>query len=194
MIEDTPKNGRPSKFNEPIKEKICELIRQGETQEGVAIRCGITDRTLRRWLAKGAKAEEGEFADFYCKFQIAIQDSRKALLDKIDKGDWEIKREKDANGNVIRSTEIHRQFWHTAAWLLERRFPEQYNKSYNLNVNTDWRKELQEFGLDPESALDVAGRVFNLMKTHFNEILEMLDMMESQIELSQTTPLQELEN
>ena len=44
------------------------------------------------------------------------------------------------------------------------------------------------------SALDVAGRVFNLMKTHFNEILEMLDMMESQIELSQTTPLQELEN
>ena len=79
LIDDTPKNGRPSKFNEPIKEKICELIRQGETQEGGAIRCGITDRTLRRWLAKGAKAEEGEFADFYCKFQIAIQDSEKSI-------------------------------------------------------------------------------------------------------------------
>ena len=142
MIDDTPKNGRPSKFNEPIKEKICELIRQGETQKGVAIRCGITDRTLRRWLAKGAKAEEGEFADFYRKFQIAIQKSEKALLERVDKGDAEIKRQTDADGNVISIIETRRTYWHSATWLLERRFPEQYNKSYNLNVKTDWRKEL----------------------------------------------------
>ena len=170
------------KFNQAIVEKICRLIKEGESQKVVALRCGITEKTIRVWLAKGAREEEGEFADFYREFQIAIQESEKALLEKVNKGDYEIKRITDADGNVISMTETRRNLWHTAAWLLERRFPERYNKSYNLNINTDWRKELQEFGLDPDSALDVAGRVFNLMKTHFNEILEMLDIMEHQID------------
>ena len=173
------------KFNKAIVEKICRLIKEGDSQKVVALRCGITYKTIRVWLGKGAREEEGEFADFYREFQIAIQDSEKALLEKVDKGDYEIKRTTDADGNVVSIVETRRKPWHTAAWLLERRFPEQYNKSYNLNINMDWRKDLQEFGLDPDAALDVAGRVFNLMKTHFNEILEMLDMMEHQIESQQ---------
>ena len=53
------------------------------------------------------------------------------------------------------------------------------------SINLILSRHLQEFGLDPDAALDVAGRVFNLMKTHFFEILEILDMMESQIESQQ---------
>lgn len=49
MADEPKKQGRPTKFNEIISEKIMSLAEQGKTDEEIADIVGISSRTLRTW-------------------------------------------------------------------------------------------------------------------------------------------------
>jgi hypothetical protein len=46
------KGGRPSKFNETVRDKILELAEEGKTEEQIAEIIGIHVNTLRNWKGK----------------------------------------------------------------------------------------------------------------------------------------------
>lgn len=68
--ETNEKRGRPTKFNDSVKEKILELAKQGKTDEEISEIIGICSRTLRNW--KGAHSD----------FLPAIKES-KAVADEL---------------------------------------------------------------------------------------------------------------
>lgn len=49
MSEETPKIGRPSKFDESKKEIMEKLYKRGFTDAEVAEIIGVTDRTINNW-------------------------------------------------------------------------------------------------------------------------------------------------
>lgn len=55
-MSDKPENesgtGRPSKFNESLREKILELAKSGKTIEQIADIVGVTPRTIYNWQGK----------------------------------------------------------------------------------------------------------------------------------------------
>jgi hypothetical protein len=46
-----PKRGRPTKFNDRLREKILKLCREGKTDEEIAVSVGISPRTLDNYKA-----------------------------------------------------------------------------------------------------------------------------------------------
>ena len=59
-------NGRPTKFDPKIAERIVLLVRNGNFRETAAASVGVDSKTLRNWLKRGAKGGKanGEFAEF----------------------------------------------------------------------------------------------------------------------------------
>lgn len=56
--------GRPSKFTEPVRQRILEALRIGCSRRTAAALAGIGEATLRRWLDRGAKETQGGWAEF----------------------------------------------------------------------------------------------------------------------------------
>lgn len=99
------KKGRPSKANEARYAKVIEGIELGMTIESAARYAGIGPSTLHEWRR--------DTPAFAAQVDQAIADSEAILLAKLQSygtGDWR-----------------------SVAWMLERRFPELYGKTINLN-------------------------------------------------------------
>lgn len=56
--------GRPSKFTEPVKERILEALRVGASRRTACALAGVDEASLRRWLDKGKKESEGSYHEF----------------------------------------------------------------------------------------------------------------------------------
>lgn len=52
MDENAPKLGRPTKFNDSLREKMLELAEKGKTIEEIAEIIGVTSRTIYNWQGK----------------------------------------------------------------------------------------------------------------------------------------------
>lgn len=97
--------GRGDTFNDVAERRILDALRDGATMALAARAAGISPRTLRRWRDR----HEG----FNRKVQRAKAEAGADALDTInaaaDEGDWR-----------------------AAAWMLEKRFPDQYGEASDL--------------------------------------------------------------
>lgn len=91
-----------AKFTPEIAKEIVMALRFFATYEQAAEHVGITDRTLRNWL----KSKDPVFAEFQTDVRRARLGPRNALVASILK----------QSGND----------WRAAAWILERRFREEF--------------------------------------------------------------------
>lgn len=92
------KQGRPTKFNVSLQQKILELAKEGKTNEQIAEFIGISVQTLRNWRGKNqdfmlalksAKGVADELVEASL-FQRAIGYSHKAVKIMSHEGDsWE---------------------------------------------------------------------------------------------------------
>jgi transposase-like protein len=104
---------RPTKLTPEIQEKICRLIAStGCTVEGAAAAVDLDARTIYDWRSRGLVEQSGRFHQFSQALMRARAKSEATLVASIAtaaKGDWR-----------------------AAAWLLERRFPDQYGNRLTL--------------------------------------------------------------
>lgn len=97
-----------------MQEKICQILREGNTRRTAAALVGIEEETLSRWLAAGAKGKE-PYAQLYQAVKNAEEEAVRSRIAIIRKAAEE--------GN-----------WQAAAWWLERKFPVEWGKQEKLRA------------------------------------------------------------
>tara|TARA_Y100000310_G_C20491618_1_gene719532 strand:+ start:268 stop:939 length:672 start_codon:yes stop_codon:yes gene_type:complete len=116
------KKGRPTKFKEPIKNKIIDAIGVGSTYTMACNYAGISRNTLHQWMTRGENQTRGVYRTFY-------DDIKKAEA-------------KGAVANLaVINNEAKRGNWKCSAWLLERRWGYKRDSQFN---NMDKEAETKE--------------------------------------------------
>jgi hypothetical protein len=111
--------GRPTKLTRKRAGLIAEALRQGFPFELAAAMGGVTRMTLYNWRRRGERAlevaaqagmavhkREAPFAELAFSIQRAL-------------AEWELKQ-------IQAIAEAGKRDWRAAAWLLERRYPDEY--------------------------------------------------------------------
>jgi transposase len=101
------------KLNAEMSKRICDNIKIGMSYKGAALSAGIVESTFYEWLAKGNKAKSGMYKEFSESVSKANGEARKALVARVHLN-------KD---------------WRSDAWILERRFPDEWNKKDNVDLS-----------------------------------------------------------
>jgi transposase-like protein len=89
---------------------ICEALQTGATRKAAAESNGITDRTLRAWMARGEEDEENEKKTVFSSFSSALRRSE---------AECELRWVSTIN-------EAANTDWRAALQLLKRRYPESW--------------------------------------------------------------------
>ena len=100
--------GRPTKLTPDVQELIVDGINAGLTYGMSCARAGVNPATFYRWLEKGETAKSGAFREFCDTVSRAKADSAMRLVSQI---------------TLQAPTD-----WRAAAFMLERRFPDDYGK------------------------------------------------------------------
>ena len=107
--------GRPCKLNAQRTQIICTAILKGSTIKNAAA-AGIGAHTLHDWRARGERDQEAGLHNRYTKFVQRYQAARAQALTILERRVFEASEEE----------------WRAAAWILERRDPEQWGKARAL--------------------------------------------------------------
>jgi hypothetical protein len=99
--------GRPTKLNDDVARAYVEAVREGATYDLAAYSAGITRQTAHNWLRAGEAADDGPERDFF---------------DAVKKAEAECARE------ALRTVRGGQMNWQASAWLLERRYREDYGR------------------------------------------------------------------
>jgi hypothetical protein len=99
--------GRFKKLTTEVQKVIVDTLSAGVDRKHAALRSGISERTLLRWLRYGRLKRAPEFESFLSAVKKAEADAVSRNVAIISKA---------AQGGT----------WTAAAWLLERRHPELY--------------------------------------------------------------------
>ena len=100
--------GRPTKLTPEVRDLIVDGINAGLTFGLTCARAGVSPATFYRWLDRGETAKSGVFREFCDTVSRAKADSALRLVSQI---------------TLQAPTD-----WRAAAFLLERRFPDDYGK------------------------------------------------------------------
>jgi len=100
--------GRPTKLTPEVQKTICDTVSGGGTDRVACLRAGISVSGLGEWKRRGAAGEE-PYAAFLAAYKRAEGDFGLRNLALIGKA---------AQDGT----------WQAAAWLLERRYPEEYGR------------------------------------------------------------------
>ena len=114
-----PKRGAKSKLTKDRIDSICTYIENGMTNADAATLSGITDRVFYKWIAQAeealAKAEEGDKSLLRkCKLQIELKES-------VEKAKSSFKA-----FHIQNITRASARNWTASAWMLERKYPEEF--------------------------------------------------------------------
>jgi len=110
----TRPQGRPTKLNDSLTLKVCEIISEGNYIETAAACAGISKQTLYNWLKKGARDKILKRNNVHTRFLDAI----KTALAESEAGDVR-----------LISAAAKAGFWQAAAWKLERRNPSRWGRA-----------------------------------------------------------------
>lgn len=99
--------GRPSKLTEDTKTALLNAIKAGLTYDLACGAAGISFQTFRNWQERGEAAKSGEYFEFLEDLKEAEGQGGQRLITLINRS---------ANEGQ----------WAAAAWILERRYPENF--------------------------------------------------------------------
>jgi hypothetical protein len=105
---------RPTKFNPVTAEKVVNLVQAGNYRETAAAAAGVSAKTLRNWLHRGAKS--GKANEPYRQFSEAL-DQAEATAEILD------------NKRISEAAKID---WRAAAWRQARRRPDRWGDKQRL--------------------------------------------------------------
>lgn len=100
---------RPTKLTPELIKQLCQVLELGTTYQCACDYVGISFESFNQWRKKGEKAQSGLFLEFLESVKKAEAKCAVASLAKIQKAATE--------GS-----------WQASAWLLERRYPNEYGR------------------------------------------------------------------
>lgn len=115
--------GRPTKFTEQTVNRILEAIRNGLSYRHAVQAAGISYDTFLRWMEKGENARSGKFREFFDQVKKAEAEGAERNMKLIQ----EAAETKD---------------WKAAAWILERRHPDDYGEKRKVDANLNHSGEV----------------------------------------------------
>lgn len=132
------KVGRPTKRTPETVAALLDGLRKGYPKGTAAAVAGIGVSTLNEW--------EHAFPELAADVKEAEQQGKAKLVDKV--------READS--------------WQSAAWLLERRFPDEFAHRSKVEMKVDVQSEVkrvaEELGLDEDAVMAEAEQVLGLRR------------------------------
>lgn len=117
------------KLTDEVQETIVESLENGLSIAAACGRARIAKSTFYDWYNKGAEKKSGKYRDFH----DAVDNAKDVAQSNFE--------------NIIASA-AGKGTWQAAAWWLERRRPDMYNKPDKVMVNP--RQDLSEFVEDKE--------------------------------------------
>ena len=156
MAPGTNKGGRPTKRSPKNEDAIIVALSKGYTRKAAAAFGGVTYSTLRDW--------ELRFPEFAEALEKAEGIAQNDLIDTIVRA--------SKVGSIVTrpdgSTIEYPGAWQAAAWVLERRWSQEYGRRERLDVTFDPKtlaeKVATEYGLDPSEVLAEAERHLSLRR------------------------------
>lgn len=153
-----------------VKERILLGLRCGLTMQRACMLAGTNIRLIRSWKTKIGTKFGQAYADFFAACEQASTEAeqellatiRKAALQGFDTVETKIVEGTNKDGNYDEQVTTTKQVipqWQAAGWLLERRFPKQYNKAGNKPAS------ISDGNLSPEEFAAKAAEARNKMKS-----------------------------
>lgn len=105
---------RPTKLNSRLRDAILNNIRLGTPRESSCKACGITSRTLRNWLQRAKKGDK----------------TYAGLVEDMEQAEMEAQRTL-----VMRVMAAGQADWRAAAWLLARKWPNDFGERIRVDSN-----------------------------------------------------------
>lgn len=130
-----------SKLTPERSEAVLRAIRQGMSLRQAAAATGISHTTITRWAARSVRFRDALMQAEAQFIQVCIAGILKQGL-------------KGMPGS-----------WQALAWLLERRYPDQYGRNARLDVKLELRKAAQQIAgddpsLDEDALLALAEEIY----------------------------------
>jgi len=100
--------GRRTKLTPERQADFVKAVEAGGTYKMAAARIGVHETTIQAWMKKGREAESGVYREFHLAAQVATDKCGLRWLAEIE------------------TLAKQKQDWKAYAWLLERRFPQDF--------------------------------------------------------------------
>lgn len=141
------KRGRPPDISKEKQDMVVDALRLGCYMKTAADYAGVEFTTVTRWIELGAKEDEGAYRKFYEATKKAIGDSQRNALDSIKRASdgVEVTKTKTVTKQLKDGTKITEKTvekskliqWQAAAWILERRHPDDWGRRMRADLNAD---------------------------------------------------------
>ncbi len=110
--------GRPSKLTDETVEKLVEMIELGATYAHACNYAGVSYDSFNSWRNQGKNAKNGKYLKFLNIIKKAEGNATRKWL------------------KVIEDAAEESRNWVAAAWLLERRYPDDFGKQIRQKVES----------------------------------------------------------
>jgi hypothetical protein len=154
--------GRKTILNKEIQTALVEAISLGLKIEDACSLAGIAQSAFFKWIDKGEKpGAKSVYVEFAEAIKKAHPSRKRILLGRIyqaARGGKIIKDKKTTtryeSGKIVATDVVESEHevapdWKADAWMLERGFPDEFGRRYQVDV-TDWRKQAEKSGVDPK--------------------------------------------
>jgi DNA-directed RNA polymerase beta' subunit len=140
---------KPLLLTPTVHKHIVEAAAKGVPRRFFADLAGCTQRNVRLWLARGKKEKKGVYSSLYSAVKRA---EASAVLDRVARieaaaiGGFVTERTViTQNDGATRETEkMAKPEWTADAWMLERRYPEEFALQRKKDIEEAVRKELEK--------------------------------------------------
>lgn len=129
------KRGRPSDLTPERTRTICEALEQGLSDGLAAQLAGVAPSTLAGWKKRGADPQEVDYVEFLTAYKKAEAKFAQAHL------------------CLIAAAATDPKNWTASAWLLERRFPDDFGRRERVEATVDARVNVVTVKLPEKKAL-----------------------------------------
>lgn len=105
----------PSKLTDEVIEAVCKGLELGLSRSKATVFAGVSYSNFKQWFDAGGRPDNFPFKPHprYAKFRAAVLKAEANLVKKRIK--------------IIEKIGDEKQDWKASAWLLERRFPEEFS-------------------------------------------------------------------
>ncbi len=126
-------SGRNKKLNKELIEEICKYIGAGGTNKDACVMANISEAIFYKWLQIGQKDFEENKKTIYVEFFESIKKAQ--IKFKL----WHVQ-------NISNAAKAGT--WTASAWVLERKFYEEYgNKAHIRQIDDDGKETIIEVNI-----------------------------------------------
>lgn len=148
--------GPPRKFTPERCKALVQIVRMGMSLSQACQMTDITLQTLWNWRKRAEQEGQGPYYELFEEMKRAEAEGLAASLQQIIKAaqggqvTTETRVVEDSKGNrtTTTTTKEHLPEWTAAAWLTERRDPQNWGRKQAVQVNVNWQKTLEDQGYD----------------------------------------------